>query len=136
MATFTIEQAMSVAEQAHASKDYARAIDLTDAILKLKSGHASALHLNGAARFMSGDRMAGLERVRAARRLAPDAPQFIRTLADMLLVSGQPEQALGILRGGLARKPNAPELWQRYAKACEALGDTEAAAAALKRSAC
>lgn len=73
----------------HLAGDYARAINLAQAVLRSHPGHAPAYNHLGRALFNSGEHAAARQAFEQALTLQPDYPEALHNLAQVLRSAGQ-----------------------------------------------
>jgi tetratricopeptide (TPR) repeat protein/predicted Ser/Thr protein kinase len=123
----------NLAVLAQAEGALAEAESLLDEALLRDPGYAAALFNRGTVRWDRGD-VAGAEAdYRAARAADPEvAPAAANNLAALLLEEGRAEEARAVVTEALADAPENPFLWRNRARAAEALGRPDDAAAAWR----
>ena len=96
------------------------------ALLPLRADVAAR---SGDVAVRNGDGTPGLMAYRTATDLLPGQPRYWQRLGELLLTAEQPAQALAAFRRGMEADPNDAEVVRGAARAAEAAGDAEAAAA-------
>ena len=85
-----------------------RAVELCQRALRVDPAHDRAGEFLAWARDNLARRRAAMDSLGKRLQASPGAPSTSLSLAEMLLASGQPEDAVAVLRAALARSPQAP----------------------------
>lgn len=127
----TIEEALDIAVDHHASGRLAEAEIIYSRILEVDPRCAAALHLAGVLACQTNRLDTALDRLHRAVREAPDTAAYRIDHAKALIAAKQWTAAGTILRPALALAPDTADPWYFLAMAKHHTGDTGAAIAAL-----
>ena len=126
----TIEQALHTALEHHRAGRLAQAEAIYREVLRHDPRHADALHLLGMLAAQAGHVERGIELIRQAITVAPDAAHYHSNLGNLLRTAGRHDEAAACFRESLRVAPDNAETWVNLsASLCEAGHSDEALSA-------